>query len=91
MCIRDRINYALYRQVEGKNKIVDRRNPTALEKAVKNETEIANEKKAHIKDGVAMTKFIYWMKKNIGRIPMDELSVQARLEGLRAEQEGRCV
>ena len=83
-----RINYALYRQVEGKNKIVDRMNPTALEKAVKNETEIANEKKAHIKDGVAMTKFIYWMKKNIGRIPMDELSVQARLEGLRAEQEG---
>ena len=83
-----RINYALYRQVEGKNKIVDRMNPTALEKAVKNETEIANEKKAHIKDGVAMTKFIYWMKKNIGRIPMDELSVQAHLEGLRAEQEG---
>ena len=30
---------------------------------------------AHIKDGVAMTKFIYWLKKNTGRIPMDEISV----------------
>ena len=83
-----RLNYALYRQVEGKNKVIDRMNPTASEKAVKNETEIANEKKAHIKDGVAMTRFIYWLKKNIGRIPMDELSVQEHLEGLRAEQEG---
>ena len=51
--------------------------------------EIENEKRAHIKDGVAMTKFIYW-KKNTGRIPMDEISVSDYLGKLRMDQEG-CI
>ena len=36
-------------------------NPTSDAKAVKNKVEIENEKKAHIKDGVAVTRFIYWL------------------------------
>ena len=52
--------------------------------------EIENEKRAHIKDGVAMTKFIYWLKKNTGRIPMDEISVSDYLGKLRMDQEG-CI
>ena len=41
---------------DGSNKVIDRINPTASMKAVKNDVEIENEKRAHIKDGVAMTK-----------------------------------
>ncbi|MCC8018134.1 MAG: M24 family metallopeptidase, partial [Lachnospiraceae bacterium] len=42
---------------------------------------------AHIKDGVALTKFIRWLKTNVGKIPMTELSVADKLYSLRAEQE----
>ena len=85
-----RVNYAVYRLINGSNKVIDRMNPTAYMKAVKNDVEIENEKRAHIKDGVAMTKFIYWLKKNMGRIPMDEISVSDYLEKLRMDQEG-CI
>ena len=78
------------RLIDGSNKVIDRINPTASMKAVKNDVEIENEKRAHIKDGVAMTKFIYWLKKNTGRIPMDEISVSDYLGKLRMDQEG-CI
>lgn len=42
---------------------------------------------AHIKDGVALTKFIYWLKKNVRKIPMTELSVTEKLYSLRKQQE----
>ena len=85
---RGKVNYAICRLLDSSNKLVDRMNPTASMKAVKNPVEIENEKKAHIKDGVAMTKFICWIKENIGKIPMDEISVSDYLEQLRREQEG---
>lgn len=87
---KERVNYAVYRLLDSSNKVIDRMNPTALMKSVKNDIEMENERKAHIKDGVAVTKFIYWLKKNIGRIPMDEMSVSDYLEKLRMEQEG-CI
>lgn len=88
MLEKSQVNYAIYSLLDSSNKLVDRMNPTACAKPVKNETEIENEKKAHIKDGVAVTKFIYWLKKNIGKTPMDELSVSRQMELLRREQEG---
>lgn len=84
------VNYAVYSLLDSSNKVIDRMNPTACIKPVKNDTEIENEKKAHIKDGVAVTKFIYWLKKNIGRIPLDEMGVAQHMEQLRMEQEG-CI
>ena len=57
-------------------------------KAVKNETEISNTRKAHVKDAVAMCRFMYWLKKNVGKIPMTEISASDYLESLRREQEG---
>ncbi len=67
--------------------IIDRTNPSVLMKAVKNETEIKNTKLAHLKDGVAMTKFMYWLKNNVGKIPMDEYTVGLHADELRAAQE----
>ena len=62
-------------------------NPTSDAKAVKNAVEIENEKRAHIKDGVAVTRFIYWLKHHIGKERLTELGVQDKLEEFRKEQE----
>lgn len=81
-------NYAISNNLDGSNKIIDKLNPTVFAKAVKNPIEIENEKRAHIKDGVAVTKLIYWLKNNIGKIPMTEISVSDYCEELRRQQEG---
>ena len=82
------VNYAIKNSLDSSNKIVDRMNPTVMAKAVKNPVEIENVRRAHIKDGVAMTKFIFWLKKNIGVTDMTEISVSDYLEELRRQQEG---
>lgn len=81
-----KVNYMIVQNLHESNKIVDRMNPTSWMKAKKNATEIENLKKAHIKDGVSMTKFIYWMKQNIGKEPMTECSVADRIDAMRKEQ-----
>ncbi|MCD8103715.1 MAG: aminopeptidase P family protein [Lachnospiraceae bacterium] len=67
--------------------VLDRENPTLRFKAVKTLTEVENERAAHIKDGVALTKFIYWLKKNVGKISMTELGAEEKLYELRSAQE----
>ena len=69
-------------------KILERTDPTRLPKAAKNEVEVANFREAHLKDGVAVTRLIYWLKTQVGHIEMDELSVARKLVSLRKEQEG---
>lgn len=61
-------------------------NPTQCFKAIKNETEIKATKNAHIKDGVAMTKFTYWLKTNVGKIELDEISISDKLTAFRKVQ-----
>lgn len=81
-------NFAITNNLDETNKIIDITNPTALAKAMKNPVEIENERRAHIKDGVAVTKLIYWLKTNIGKLPMSEISVSDYSEELRRTQEG---
>lgn len=83
-----KINYAIYKNIPDSAVIIDRENPTVLMKAVKNDVEIENLIKAHIKDGVAVTKFMYWLKTNIGKIPMTEISASDYLEACRRAQDG---
>ncbi len=85
---RRRINYRLYRILKERMELLDRPNPTALMKAVKNPIEMENLRRAHLKDGVAVTRFMYWLKKNVGRIPMTEVSAAEYLEQLRRQGEG---
>lgn len=82
----NKVNYSLYNCINDKNKIINADNPTLLLKAIKNETEIKNTKEAHLKDGVAMTKFMYYLKNNIGKIQMSEISVSDYLQTLRQQQ-----
>ena len=61
-----KMNYALYKSLPCK--VVEGANPTILMKAMKNEVEIANIRKAELKDSVALTKFMYWIKKNYDKM-----------------------
>ncbi|MFI3208214.1 MAG: aminopeptidase P family protein [Eubacteriales bacterium] len=83
-----KLNYALYNNIPADATRIEMANPTILMKAMKNELELENIKIAHIKDGIAVTKYMRWVKLNVGKIPMTELSASAKLEELRAEQEG---
>ena len=67
--------------------IVDEPNLTLLPKAVKNQTEMDNERTAHVKDGVAVTKFIRWMKTNVAKERITELGAAEKLYQFRSEQE----
>ncbi len=79
-------NYAILMNRKPGVTLLNGANLTALPKCIKNKTEIENERKAHIKDGVAVTKLIYWLKKNIGKIEITELSVEDKLEELHQQQ-----
>ena len=65
-----------------KFKIVNRQDPTYLLKAIKNNTEINYMVNAHILDGIALTKFIYWIKK-INKKKITEVEAVKKLEKFR--------
>lgn len=83
-----RANYRICESLPEGITIINCVNPTIYMKAVKNEVEIDNIKKAHIKDGIAVTRFMYWIKKNVGKTELTEISASCKLEELRGEQEG---
>lgn len=81
-----KLNYAMYNNIPATTKLVKARNPEILMKAIKNETEIANIKKAQIKDSIAHLKFMKWVKENYNKIEISEMSAMDKLEELRIEQ-----
>jgi Xaa-Pro aminopeptidase len=68
--------------IKTKFKIIKREDPTYLLKAIKNSIEINNMIKSHITDGVALTKFIYWIKK-VNKKKITEVDAQIKLEQFR--------
>lgn len=83
----EQMNYTLYRALPETVRKAEHENPLILMKAIKNKTELENIRKAHLKDGIACTKFLYWLKENVGKIQITEISASEKLESLRAEQE----
>lgn len=81
------INYRLRMTLSGEITVIEGDNPSEAMKAVKNETELANTRMAHLKDGLAMTRFMHWLKTNVGKTVMTEYSVGEHLNGLRKQQE----
>ncbi len=84
---RDNVNSRLISALPTEIRILDRENPTLRPKAEKNANEVKNVRIAHIRDGVALTKFICWVKQNAGKTEMTELSLEEKLYSFRAEQE----
>lgn len=82
------VNYRICNNIAESNQVIDDADPTVAMKSVKNQTEVDNTRNAHVKDAVAMCKFMYWLKTNVGKIPMTEISASDYLASLRAQQEG---
>lgn len=80
------VNYRICSSIPNGVRVVDAENPSTLMKSCKNAVEIENTKNAHKKDAVAMCKFMYWLKTNVGKLPMSEISAADYLEELRRQQ-----
>lgn len=78
-------SYCLYKKAAAGATVVEGKNPTELKKAVKNPAELANMEKIFIQDSVAVTKFIYWLKKHIGKMEITEITAADYLENLRRQ------
>ena len=81
-----KMNYALYKNIPCP--IVEAANPTILMKAMKNPVELENIREAHIQDGIAITKFMHWVKTRYDKEDITELSSAAKLTEFRAERPG---
>ncbi len=81
-------NYALFKIITERAGYVSGDNPTELLKAIKNETELARMEEVYRKDSAAVTKFIYWLKKNIGKQEITEVDAADYLDNLRRNTEG---
>lgn len=80
----DEVNYTLFKTV--KREIVEEESPVKRMKTVKNETEIAGFRRAMLKDGIAMVKFLKWLKPAVEAGGQTEMSIDRKLTALRAEQ-----
>lgn len=83
---RKKASFAVCESIDASCRIIDEMNPCATMKAVKNATEIENMRRAHLKDGIAVTRFMYWLKHTIGTCDMTEMTAAHKIEELRAEQ-----
>ena len=80
------VSYALLSCLDTSVRVIDRENPIELMKSVKNDTELACTRNAHIRDGAAMVKFLYWLKTNAGSGHITEISAAGYLEECRRQQ-----
>lgn len=85
---KSKTNAWIYSAIKDGLEVIDKTNITEGLKGKKNATELENLKKAFIKDGVALTKFFYWIEHEIDNIEINEISAAQKLLELREEQEG---
>lgn len=83
---RKNINCALVRCLPPDCRITDAPSPVAMLKAVKNQAEVEGYRRAMLRDGIAMVKFLKWLKPAVQAGGQTELSVSRKLEELRREQ-----
>lgn len=81
------VNYTLIRMLNPACKALSHKNLTLLPKAVKNPVEVEGMRKAHIKDGAALCKFLCWLEKAVPAGEVTELSAAEKLEEFRCQQE----
>lgn len=77
------LNYCCYQALSNTNILLRCAKWTTMEKIVKSEIEIENTKSCHIRDGVYMTKFMYWLKHTIKERNLSELEVANYIDHLR--------
>lgn len=83
----DTLNYAVYHRISTSFSVEEITSPVILAKSVKTDKEIEGFRLACLKDGVAMTKFFYWLENNIGN-SITETEASKKLTSFRAQNEG---
>lgn len=78
------VNYRM-RSSLGNARLIAKPSPIMMMKAVKNSAEIAAEKNAHLKDGIAVTRFMYWLKNAVQSEKITEISAAGKLEEFRRQ------
>ncbi len=81
-------SYALMENIPAGVRLIKGMTPVAYTKCVKNAKEQENVRAAHLKDGVAMTKFMCWLKQNAGKVEMTEISIGECVKAFRQAQKG---
>lgn len=84
----DNVNCFIVKSINKNIEIINGENPTVSLKAIKNETEIKNTINAHIKDGIAVTKLMYWLKNQKDYSKIKEMDIVEKVEEFRQEQDG---
>jgi Xaa-Pro aminopeptidase len=82
-----KLNYAILKGIPATVTLIEHTNPTVGPKSVKNAVECENERLAHIKDGVALTRFMKWLHDHVGKETITEISAAEKLEQFRGEME----
>lgn len=80
-------NARIYSNINPEVRIIEGTNITTTLKAIKNKVEISNIEKSQVRDGVVMVKFIKWLRENIGKEKITEISSTNKLSALRATAE----
>lgn len=80
-------SYSIRKNIPESVQVLEATNPTELPKGIKTPAEQENERIAHIKDGVALTRFMKWLKDHVGKEKITEISAAEKLEEFRARQE----
>jgi len=82
----DRTNHAILKNIPAHCKVIEGLSVPCRLKAIKTEDEIKNIRQAMRKDGVAMLEFLFWLKNNLGKIPVTEYTVAEKLNECRSKQ-----
>ena len=82
------VNYRLINSLPAGVEKIDKSSPIELMKAVKTPQETEHIRAAHVKDGVAVTRFMHWLKTAVGKEQITEISAAEKLETFRAQTEG---
>lgn len=83
-----KVNYRLLKAVPAGVDRINAESPIELLKAVKTPREVDHIRKAHVKDGVAVTRFICWLKSRVGKENITEMTAADKLREFRSGQEG---
>ncbi|WP_418223049.1 aminopeptidase P family protein [Clostridium isatidis] len=84
---KNKLNAKVFSAISKEVRVIDELNYTTKLKAIKNETEIASMEKSQVRDGVAMVRFMKWLKENVGKEKISEISAAKKLTSIRAEGE----
>ena len=82
-----KVNASIFEAIPKEIKVIEGINITTNLKAIKNEIELRNLENCQVRDGVAMVRFIKWLKESVGDIKVTEISATEKLSSLRAEGE----